>query len=95
MREGDDGLGVEGVGILLGVDEVLEHDVQRSLRVVVIKVAQKEVSVVNDGRYDQVERVERGLREAGVEKTLHYCVVVEHVREPGQEPGQREGRDVT
>ncbi len=95
VREGDDGLGVEGVGVLLGVDEVLEHDVQRGLWVIVVEVAQKEVSVVNDGRHDQVERVERGLREAGVEQSLHNCVVIKHVREPGQEPGQREGRDVT
>lgn len=91
----DDGLRIEGLRVLLWVDELLEHDVQGGLGVIIVEVVEEKVSVVDDGCYNQVERVDWGLREARVEDALHNCVVVDHVGEPGQEPGQREGWDIT
>lgn len=73
---------------------MLENNVEGGLWVVIVKVVEEEVTVVADGPKDQVKREDWGLGEAGVEDPLHYCVVVDHVGEPGEKPRESKSRDV-
>ena len=48
-----------------------------------------------DSPKDQVKREDRGLGEAGVEDSLNYSVVIDHVGEPGEKPRETKGWDVS
>jgi hypothetical protein len=50
---------------------------------------------VADSPQDQVEREDRGLGEAGIEDSLNYSVVIDHMGEPSEKPGERKSWDVS